>query len=137
MGTTPAPVKNGKKSKRDADTAVAAASEASKVPFDPTTAPGGSANPNAVPVSGKRRRRTVEYSSGTKIVPVVAVKAAEAKADVAGTGAGGVQDARKRDRGGPPKVEQGMHPSWEAKRRAQEALQAVASAPKGKKIVFD
>lgn len=35
------------------------------------------------------------------------------------------------------KVEKGMHPSWEAKRRATElAASTLADAPKGKKIVF-
>lgn len=34
------------------------------------------------------------------------------------------------------KVEKGMHPSWEAKRRATEAAAALADAPRGKKITF-
>ena len=34
-------------------------------------------------------------------------------------------------------VEEGMHPSWEAKRKAQEAQEmALANAGKAKKIVF-
>lgn len=36
----------------------------------------------------------------------------------------------------PIKIEQGMHPSWEAKRRAAEVAQNLAAAPKGKKITF-
>lgn len=35
------------------------------------------------------------------------------------------------------KVEKGMHPSWEAKRKATEAAaETLANAPKGKKTVF-
>lgn len=34
------------------------------------------------------------------------------------------------------KVEVGMHPSWEAKRKQKEALENLATAPKGKKITF-
>ncbi|KAL8290103.1 hypothetical protein RQP46_003042 [Phenoliferia psychrophenolica] len=36
----------------------------------------------------------------------------------------------------PLKIEQGMHPSWEAKRRAADAAERLAAAPKGKKITF-
>lgn len=33
-------------------------------------------------------------------------------------------------------VEKGMHPSWEAKRKAADALKDLADAPRGKKTVF-
>lgn len=33
-------------------------------------------------------------------------------------------------------VEKGMHPSWEAKRKAADALKDLAAAPRGKKTVF-
>ncbi|KAK4057789.1 hypothetical protein OIO90_001008 [Microbotryomycetes sp. JL221] len=123
--------------------------------FDPKNAPGGSTNPNAIQVDDfKKRRRTVTYESSGKMLPVVAVKAAEATAASNAQQQGSTYQTNVK--GGwqqrntnkevksllpqaksKPRVEEGMHPSWEAKRRAQEALQAVATAPKGKKIVFD
>ncbi|KAK4055465.1 hypothetical protein OIV83_000011 [Microbotryomycetes sp. JL201] len=111
-------------------------------PFDPKTAPGGSANPNAIAVDvNKKRRRTVTYESSKSIVPVVAVKAAEAVSSAKNPPGGVSQPAKagwqRRDIK-KKEDDEGLHPSWQAKKRAQEALQLVsATAPKGKKIVFD
>lgn len=122
-GTKPAEPKGGKaaKSKKKQQQAESIAPPA----FNPAHAPGGSANPNAVPVGQRKPSRpTITYKSQAPIVPVVAAKIAEV-----------VPAARPAPV--KTKVEEGMHPSWEAKRRAQEALANLAIAPKGKKITFD
>ncbi|KAM0789044.1 hypothetical protein ACM66B_003109 [Microbotryomycetes sp. NB124-2] len=135
MGTSPALTKKERESLEKKK------QKQASVPFDPKNAPGGSANPNAIAVDvNKKRRRTVTYESSKSIVPVVAVKAAEATAAAAANGDQKQQmntgwqkrDAKKKQE------DEGLHPSWQAKKKAQEALQMVAStAPKGKKIVFD
>lgn len=121
-GAKPAVPKGGKAGKK-ASTAAAAAKEES---FDPRHAPGGSANPNAVPVGERKLSRpTITYKSQQPIVPAAALKVAEAI------------PAPARTKIVKSKIEEGMHPSWEAKRRAQEALANLSAAPKGKKITFD
>lgn len=77
-------------------------------------------------------------------MPVVAAKVAEFTASAPAPAPAPARAARGARTPLPPpqkivpsRVEEGMHPSWEAKRRAQEALANLASAPKGKKITFD
>lgn len=125
--------KHAKKTKKELEVAVK--------PFDPLNAPGGSTNVNAQPL-GQRKvvRPTVTYKSKAPVVPVEVAKIAQFQPAPAPRAA--PRPAQARAPLPPPKppvsrIEEGMHPSWEAKRRAQEALANLASAPKGKKITFD
>lgn len=113
-GAPAAPQKGGKASKREKKTGHSDIS----TPYDPSKAPGAAFNANAQPVAERKVTRPI-ISYNTKVVPVVAARVPEKVAAV------------------PSRVEAGMHPSWEAKRKAAEALQTLASAPKGKKITFD
>nr|CRX79005.1 hypothetical protein [Leucosporidium scottii] len=131
--------KAAKKSKKKEEVVEAA-------PFDPRNAPGGSTNVNAQPLGVRKVvRPTITYQSKAPIVPVAVAKIAEFTAAKPSAPSPARGPGGRPARGGPPpppkpapsRVEEGMHPSWEAKRRAQEALANLAAAPKGKKITFD
>ncbi|GAA6058866.1 hypothetical protein JCM10212_002810 [Sporobolomyces blumeae] len=80
-------------------------------PFNPLNAPGGSTNPNAQPVGPRKTAPAATAASGATSYGAPASAA-------------------------PPGEK--MHPSWEAKRKAAEALKNSASIqPQGKKITFD
>ncbi|SGZ33635.1 BQ5605_C041g11981 [Microbotryum silenes-dioicae] len=128
-GGAAAAQKGGKASSKKAITK--AALNHTVTPYDPTKTPGAANNPNAAPV-GQRKivRPTVTYKTSTPIVPI----------EIVNLSSSGIRPADSTRSApvvrGKPLVEEGMHPSWEAKRRAQEALLNSANAPKGKKITF-
>ncbi|SCV70686.1 BQ2448_3448 [Microbotryum intermedium] len=129
-GGVPAAQKGGKASSKKAITK--AALNHTTQPYDPTKTPGAAHNPNAAPVGQRKAvRQTVTYKTSTPIVPVEI-----AKLSSLGIKPTELPRAAPMVRG-KPLVEEGMHPSWEAKRRAQEALLNLANAPKGKKTTFD
>lgn len=133
-GGKPAPVKLSKADAKKKDKKARTADDNFFVtPFDPSKAPDAHRNVNAQPLGERKiRRPTVTYNNPVA-PPVIASKV------VAPT----PPSYQQRGPARPPapvksKIEEGMHPSWVAKKKAAEALQNLAAvAPKGKKITFD